>query len=407
MHTPTLLLVTALQFIMLAAAAVPLMRTAGAAALTRSALLSVVLATAAVALFSQRGVLPNIFTIVVANACLLVATQVWVGALYALCEVPRPTRKIEHAVVALCIVGLSVVWAADTSVGDIAFAKPRVVLAVIPMCFTSVWWMRALIRATPNQMSLSRRYLLVSTTIGLLLNLVRVVAFIVSPSGTDPIASSANGMVLIFANVSVLFAGLGAMLELEERSRNTLRSVNAQLAVDALTDPLTGLVNRRAMDRMADGIIRGARRQGWPVTVMLLDIDYFKRINDRWGHPAGDAVLKEIADVCTARLRGHDVLLRWGGEEFALILPQCSLEAADLVAQRFLADVRSTRLKAIQGEGVTLSIGVALLKPHEGDFDQAIARADNAMYEAKRSGRDRYVVYGAAEVGEPLKVQGE
>ena len=153
------------------------------------------------------------------------------------------------------------------------------------MCFTSVWWMRALVRATPNQMSLSRRYLLVSTTIGLLLNLGRALAFIMSPGGTDPIASSANGTVLIFANVCVLFAGLGTMLELEERSRNTLRSVNAQLAVDALTDPLTGLVNRRAMERMADGIIRGARRQGWPVTVMLLDIDYFKRINDRWGHP--------------------------------------------------------------------------------------------------------------------------
>ena len=285
MHTPTLLLVTALQFIMLAAAAFPLMRTAGAAALTRSALLAVVLATAAVALFSQRGVLPNIFTIVGANACLLVSTQIWVGALYALCEVPRPTRKIEHAVVALCIVGLSVVWAVDASVGDIAFAKPRVVLAVIPMCFTSVWWMRALVRATPNQMSLSRRYLLVSTTVGLLLNLGRALAFIMSPGGTDPIASSANGTVLIFANVCVLFAGLGTMLELGERRRNTLRSVNAQLAVDALTDPLTGLVNRRAMERMADGIIRGARRQGWPVTVMLLDIDYFKRINDRWGHP--------------------------------------------------------------------------------------------------------------------------
>jgi diguanylate cyclase (GGDEF)-like protein len=375
--------------------------------LTRRAAFAALLAGTASALFSQRGLLPSFITVVGANALFIAAGQVWVGAIYRLCEVQRPTRRAEHTFAAVCVTAMFALWGLDASPGEVAFAKPRVLITVAPLCATGAIWIRALYNASASPMPLGRRYMLFASTIGLVLNVGRALAFAFGPNGNDPIVSGSVGYALLLANVCVLFTALGTILELERRNQEGLRSENAQLSLDAMTDPLTGLSNRRALERIADGVLRGARRQRWPITVMLLDIDNFKRINDRWGHPVGDAVLREVADVCKARLRGHDVLLRWGGEEFALILPQCTLEAADLVGQRFLSDVRSTALKATKGESVTLSIGIATVEPHEGDFKQAIARADQAMYEAKRAGRDRCVVYGGAEAGELLQAQAE
>ena len=392
-HTPTLLIVMALQLGLLLAAAFPVLRTQGTSAFTRNAFFAVLLGATAVVLFGQRGAVPNLLSIVGGNAALLAAVQVWVHGLYRLCEVPRPTRKAEHLASVASLIAVCAFWALDASDGHVAFAKPRVIAAIVPMCVTGALWMRALYRASPAPLPLSRSYMLFASAMGLVLNITRGAVFALGPSGRDPMAAGATSYFLFFANVCVLFNALGTILEFERQSREALKSMNQQLALDAITDPLTGLGNRRALDHITDGVIRGARRQGWPVTVMLLDIDHFKRINDQWGHATGDAVLEEIAAICKARLRGHDVLLRWGGEEFALILPQCGLDAAPGVAERFLTDVRTAKLKATNGTPVTLSVGVALLETSEVDFADAISRADHAMYTAKRAGRDRFVMH--------------
>jgi len=383
----------ALQLGLLLAAAFPVLRTQGTSAFTRNAFFSVLLGASAVVLFGQRGTVPSFLSIVGGNAAFLAAVQVWVNGLYRLCEVPRPTRKAEHLASAASLIAVCALWAVDPSPEHVAFAKPRVIAAVSPLCITGALWIRALYQASPAPLPLSRSYMLFASAMGLVLNIARGTMFALGPSGRDPMASEATSYFLFFANVCVLFNALGTILEFESQSRAALKSMNQQLALDAITDPLTGLGNRRALDHLTDGVIRGARRQGWPITVMLLDIDHFKRINDQWGHATGDAVLEEIAAICKARLRGHDVLLRWGGEEFALILPQCGLDAAPGVAERFLTDVRTAKLKATKGTSVTLSIGVALLGPDELDFADAISRADHAMYTAKRAGRDRFVMH--------------
>jgi two-component system cell cycle response regulator len=182
-------------------------------------------------------------------------------------------------------------------------------------------------------------------------------------------------------------------MEVETRARDTLVRANSKLETDALTDPLTSLGNRRRLEQETDAIIVAARRRDWAVAVLVLDIDHFKHINDRWGHVAGDAVLRAVASVCAEHLREHDLLVRWGGEEFMVVLPRCDAAAATLVASRILDAVRSATMLPDGSDAVTASIGIAQLHATESSFTEAIRRADAAMYRAKAAGRDRYEVH--------------
>jgi len=156
----------------------------------------------------------------------------------------------------------------------------------------------------------------------------------------------------------------------------------AQLGRAAVHDPLTGLPNRRRWDEVAAREIARAARTGAPLTFALVDLDHFKTYNDTRGHLAGDELLREFARRGPAHLRDLDVLARWGGEEFALALPGCTAEQARLVADRMRADVPG---------GQTCSIGVSQWRP-EQSIEQVMAAADEALYRAKRSGRDQTVL---------------
>jgi diguanylate cyclase (GGDEF)-like protein len=171
----------------------------------------------------------------------------------------------------------------------------------------------------------------------------------------------------------------------------------AQLRILASRDGLTGLVNRRAWDALlAEGLQR-AGRGPTPATLVIIDLDHFKRYNDSHGHQAGDRLLKESAAAWTEQLRQVDVLARYGGEEFVALLPGCDASAADGVVQR---------LRAATPERQTFSAGIATWDGQE-TADQLLARADSALYEAKASGRDRSVIarpHDQAAPGEPALV---
>jgi diguanylate cyclase (GGDEF)-like protein len=159
----------------------------------------------------------------------------------------------------------------------------------------------------------------------------------------------------------------------------------------AHTDPLTGLVNRRRFDeRLAEEFAR-ARRDPGAFSLVLADLDHFKRINDTYGHPAGDRVLRQFARRIEARARASDVVGRLGGEEFGLLLVRAGRAGALAVAERVRQDVRETPFEVSDGVtlALTLSLGVATC-PDDADGAAALfARADAALYEAKRGGRDR------------------
>ena len=162
----------------------------------------------------------------------------------------------------------------------------------------------------------------------------------------------------------------------------------------ATTDTLTGVSNRRYLLEQADNEIRRARRYGHHLTVLVLDVDNFKRVNDTYGHSVGDQVLRLIARACADNLRESDIFGRTGGEEFVAVLPETDPERARPLADRLRRAVADLDLPAaLTGHPVTVSIGGAGLE--EGDnVDTLIGRADRGLYAAKRNGRNRYRFQG-------------
>jgi diguanylate cyclase (GGDEF)-like protein len=162
----------------------------------------------------------------------------------------------------------------------------------------------------------------------------------------------------------------------------------------ATIDSLTGLVNRRAFFERTESARLLAARLCSPISLMMIDIDHFKRINDHFGHAIGDEALSVFAATAQQSLREHDIMGRLGGEEFALVLPGTDLEGAIRAAERLRAAVAGAALPGCERHSITVSIGVVAIEPDE-HIKSALARADHALYAAKSGGRDR------VETGQP------
>lgn len=181
---------------------------------------------------------------------------------------------------------------------------------------------------------------------------------------------------------------------------------NARLFADAqrhaTIDELTGVWNRRSFFENARREFQRSQRTLRPLTVLMFDVDHFKLVNDTYGHTAGDQVLRGVAERCRSQLRVIDIIGRYGGEEFAVALPETDIEAAEQIAERLRATVENTSFVTAQGSiALTISVGVAVYEPDDQTtLDAVIDRADRALYLAKRSGRNcvRVWSYPATEV---------
>ena len=168
------------------------------------------------------------------------------------------------------------------------------------------------------------------------------------------------------------------------------REKQVELADLAEKDPLTGMNNRLSLDSIAEKYMQRAERQGMPLSIMLFDLDHFKRVNDEFGHQVGDRVLSEIADRIGRIIRGEDVAFRFGGEEFLALLPGASLELAERVAERLRAAIGDEPVNVGRHRlDLTASLGVVEYLPGKESWDDCIKRVDEALYRAKRGGRDR------------------
>lgn len=194
---------------------------------------------------------------------------------------------------------------------------------------------------------------------------------------------------IVAAIAALLMALLTAAILSATRAHRRALALTEELHQLATTDGLTGLPNRRQLMFALETEVRRAGRSGRPLALALLDIDHFKSINDTHGHPAGDAVLVAVADVLREVTRGGDVLGRFGGEEFAVLMPETTLDQAQLAGERLRRAIQKRRMD-FPGGGfghVTVSTGVARLVGEEG-LDHLIHRADVALYEAKAGGRN-------------------
>ena len=169
---------------------------------------------------------------------------------------------------------------------------------------------------------------------------------------------------------------------------------NVQLSIEmAITDALTGLYNRRYMETHVGTLVDQAMARGKPLSVLILDIDYFKSINDSHGHDAGDDVLQDFAIRIRKSIRGIDLACRYGGEEFVVVMPETDMAVATMVAERLRRRIASEPFPIQKGArtvDVTISVGIAALGPND-NAAAVIKRADQALYRAKRDGRNRVV----------------
>ncbi len=196
------------------------------------------------------------------------------------------------------------------------------------------------------------------------------------------------------------------MVRLQERLAGQVAALQVardELELLASTDALTELCSRRSWFSKSDTELRRMRRYGRRLSLLMLDLDRFKQVNDQFGHGIGDVVLKRFADVLRTVCRGTDVGARLGGEEFALLLPEASAEQACEVARRIVDECRATQIPLASAVvRFTCSIGVTDVVSADDTIETAMVRADAALYRAKREGRDRVVVDLACGTIDPI-----
>jgi diguanylate cyclase (GGDEF)-like protein len=217
--------------------------------------------------------------------------------------------------------------------------------------------------------------------------------------GSELIFGAAGGLSWQVAGVAATDAGLGALMlgiritterRVNERTL-ALAAANAKLELLSRTDPLTGLANRRWLEDALAETWRLAETTGNPVGAIMVDIDYFKQYNDHFGHLGGDACLREVAAVLVANARETDLVARYGGEEFSLVLADTDLATAGQIAERLRHAVAllGQEHPASPTGYLTVSVGIAAALPGEPGRQDLLRRADEGLYLAKRSGRNR------------------
>jgi diguanylate cyclase (GGDEF)-like protein len=244
-------------------------------------------------------------------------------------------------------------------------------LALVPVCW--LFWFKKQPRTFSDQLYV------VAMLVWLLVCVSRSVLLLFAP---EWLFSSLLMSQVIWPGVIVAYAIFAITSYTEE--------TELKLKGEALRDPLTGLLNRRGMLETIRACLSYLQRKQQHAALLMIDVDFFKKINDAHGHDVGDLVLVEVTEALALQLRESDVLARFGGEEFLLFLPQTSNQEAALVAERLLSAVNALQLEVLaqNSQELSISIGIANFGP-DYDFATQLKRADQALYRAKDLGRCR------------------
>ncbi|WP_260294976.1 GGDEF domain-containing protein [Sedimenticola hydrogenitrophicus] len=336
-------------------------------------------------LIGARGAIPDVVSIMFPIILMVTAQALKLAAIYEYRELPWPRWQclVPVGLVSMVIVLLPLDdFRGRLIYGSLIYATQM--LMILKILHTDMdsragraWWL-----------------LFGATTAILLFALLRgIVAFfrIIEFATIESTVTPSPVQIAVFIGLMAMsmLGSLGFILMVKERADRTIRSL-------AMTDSLTGVINRHAFMEQAEKEHALARRHMMPLALLMIDIDYFKRINDEFGHPVGDDVLVDVVRILGSRLRKQDTLGRYGGEEFCILLPGTDEVGAMVVAETLRGAVAEAPLAVGYKEVfATVSIGVTVCPSScdscDQEFDKLLADADAALYQAKNEGRNRVV----------------
>lgn len=341
--------------------------------------IAILLETLTWILVAARGVIPDLLSVIVANGFKAGAHAMILVAIYEFQRRPLPHWQWLAPVVLTLLMGIVLlddisgrfIW------GGLIYAAQMALIAY------------ALMSAPETRAARASRLLLGGVVmIMLVLALRALAAFSGLADLGQPQPTGSPHPVQIIAFIAIiattLLGSMGFLLMVKERADKEILHL-------AMTDSLTGVPNRRSlMDHIEREL---ARRSGKPLALLMIDVDHFKSINDTHGHPVGDEVLRQITEMLVTRLRGGDVLGRYGGEEFCVLAPDTGAEGALMLAESLRETIASTPVSTDSGKlSITVSIGISECPANVSrELKQLLAEADAALYSAKQAGRNRVV----------------
>lgn len=337
-------------------------------------------------LAAMRVVMPEEWSVVLTNLFLATAQAIKLAAVYRYRGLQWPRWQCVLPVVAMLLL---LAWLPGVDFRD------RVIYGSV-VYFAQFAMLARALRTNADLRDGRAWWLIYGSTVALLPVLVlRIVAAEVSPDGfVQQVANHGPGAVQIVVFVGLialnLFGALGFILMGKERAEREIRQL-------AMIDGLTGIFNRRAFMDRAEQEMAAALRKRQPLSLLMFDLDHFKRINDEYGHAAGDTALVEISRLIAQRLRKQDSFGRYGGEEFCILLPGTDETGAWALAEELRKAVEAARLPVGDvGIAVTISIGLGVCRAQctecQSDFSRILNDADRALYQGKVEGRNRTVL---------------
>jgi diguanylate cyclase (GGDEF)-like protein len=320
-------------------------------------------------LFEDR--LPGFLTIILSNILLLAGTGLFYIALSQFTGFTYSKAFVIGVIATvLSFLVYFTYWQDDIGRRIIAHSLGSVAIAVIVI--NQLW------RIQKTTLRFSAILMLVSFLFHGIFLILRTVSIILNPP-TDPFSlSPVQSATYLLSFALSFFWSMGFILMVSQRLRNDLMEV-------ATIDVLTRIPNRRATQAFLEKELSRAQRNQSEFSVLLIDIDNFKQVNDRWGHSVGDDVLVKTAGIFQSIVRKQDWIGRWGGEEFLMILPGSPYCDAESLAERVRSEIASSEYSyGVESFGITVSIGVACAKPSD-QIDEILKKADQALYRAKRT----------------------
>ena len=336
-------------------------------------------------LYMLRGQISDVFTIVLANAFFASVFALFTEGVFQF-QKRKPRRWLIWSPVLVTVV---------LSAALISSQLARMVVASLVFSGQCIAVVISLLQRRKATVGVGQYFMVAGFS-------TMAVAFTVLAVGTlqrtDQVTSiitphPVQTLFFLVAAISVLVVSMGLVVMNKERADERNHNL-------AMRDELTGLINRRSLLESLTQHLSTAKRHGQPLSVLMIDIDLFKRVNDTHGHLSGDKVLKAMASAIAQRIRAQDLLGRLGGEEFLVILPNTSVEGAWQLAETLRQCVAATAFETVSGQPVVISVSIglcALRQLSDPQCDDLIAAVDQALYRAKAAGRNRVEVY----FGEP------